>query len=122
MLHFYYDGFIWKVREKTTRQSLGLSGGKEVPPAVRLPGGLTHAFKWLLFLIPLAGLAVAQTRGLAPDLERSRSFAQGIGAAIDYDQLGQSLLAAGDWPAAAVSFRAALERDPTLAHGARGTG
>src|SRR5213596_3313955 len=27
LLHFYYDGFIWKVREKSTRQSLGISGG-----------------------------------------------------------------------------------------------
>src|SRR6266436_5837101 len=26
LLHFYYDGFIWKVREKSTRQSLGLAG------------------------------------------------------------------------------------------------
>ena len=75
---------------------------------MRVPGELTHAFKWLLFLIPLGGLAIAQTRGLAPDLERSRSFAQGIGGAIDYDQLGQSLLATGDRPAAAESFRAAL--------------
>ena len=116
LLHFYYDGFIWKVREKATRQSLGLPEGKEASAAVRLPRGLTHAFTWVFFfLIPLAGLAVAQTRGLAPDLERSRSFAQGIGTANDYDQLGQALLAAGDWPAAVESFRAALERDPTLA-------
>src|SRR5216117_3864834 len=28
LLHFYYDGFIWKVREKSTRQSLGISGGR----------------------------------------------------------------------------------------------
>src|SRR5260370_2257108 len=27
LLHFYYDGFIWKVREKSTRQSLGITGG-----------------------------------------------------------------------------------------------
>src|ERR1051325_8640249 len=27
LLHFYYDGFIWKVREKSTRESLGLTGG-----------------------------------------------------------------------------------------------
>src|SRR6059058_1549111 len=27
LLHFYYDGFIWKVREKSTRQSLGIGGG-----------------------------------------------------------------------------------------------
>src|SRR6184192_4602064 len=26
LLHFYYDGFIWKVRERSTRQSLGLAG------------------------------------------------------------------------------------------------
>ena len=27
LLHFYYDGFIWKVREKSTRHSLGIGGG-----------------------------------------------------------------------------------------------
>src|SRR6266403_1745599 len=27
LLHFYYDGFIWKVRERSTRQSIGLAGG-----------------------------------------------------------------------------------------------
>jgi tetratricopeptide (TPR) repeat protein len=122
LLHFYYDGFIWKVSDKATGQSLGLSGGKEASRAVRLPGGLTHPLKWLLFLVPLAGLAVAQTRGLAPDLERSRSFAQGIGAANDHSLLGQSLLAAGDWPGAALSFRAALERDPALATARAGLG
>jgi tetratricopeptide (TPR) repeat protein len=122
LLHFYYDGFIWKVSDKVTGQSLGLPGGKEGAPAVRLPGGLTHAFKWLLFLGPLSGLAVAQTRGLAPDLERSRSFAQGIGAANDYHLLGQSQLTAGDWKGAVESFRAALERDPTLAPARAGLG
>jgi tetratricopeptide (TPR) repeat protein len=120
LLHFYYDGFIWKVRDKATRQSLGLAGGQE--EEARLPGWLTHAFPWLLFLIPLAGLAVAQTRGLAPDLERSRSLAQVLGTASDYHQLGQSLLAVGDGAAAAESFRAALERDPTLAPARAGLG
>jgi tetratricopeptide (TPR) repeat protein len=122
LLHFYYDGFIWKVRDKTTRQSLGLAGGQEASAAARLPGWLTHAFQWLFFLIPLAGLGVAQTRGLAPDLERSRSLAQGLGTANDYHQLGQSLLAVGDGAAAAESFRAALERDPTLAPARAGLG
>src|SRR5206468_130831 len=27
LLHFYYDGFIWKVREKSTAESLGITVG-----------------------------------------------------------------------------------------------
>jgi tetratricopeptide (TPR) repeat protein len=30
LLHFYYDSFIWKVKEKSTRQALGLEGGADV--------------------------------------------------------------------------------------------
>jgi hypothetical protein len=68
-----------------------------------------------------------RTRGranpwLAPDLERSPSFAQGIGTVNDHHQLGQSLPAVGDGPAAVESFRAALERDPTLAPARAGLG
>jgi tetratricopeptide (TPR) repeat protein len=122
LLHFYYDGFIWKVRDKGTRQSLGLAGGTVAKAAGRLPGPLTHAFKWLLLLAPLAGLGFAQTRGLAPDLARSRSLALGLGTAAGYHQLGQSQLAVGDGRAAVESFRAALERDPTLAPARAGLG
>jgi tetratricopeptide (TPR) repeat protein len=122
LLHFYYDGFIWKVSDRSTGQSLGLTGGKEVSPALRLSDGLTHPLKWLLFLVPLATLAVAQSRGLAPDLERSRSFAEGIGGANDHALLGRSLLAARDWQGALASFRAALERDPDLPYARAGLG
>jgi len=122
LLHFYYDGFIWKVSDKATGQSLGLPGSKEASQAVGLPFGFAHPLKWLLFLVPLAGLAVAQSRGMAPELERSRSFAQGIGAANDHSLLGQSLLAAGDWQGAVASFRTALERDPALATARAGLG
>ena len=36
LLHFYYDGFIWKVRERSTRESLGLSGGTSAADGERL--------------------------------------------------------------------------------------
>ena len=38
-LHFYYDGFIWKVREKSTREGLGMRGGlsEQAAPAL-IPG------------------------------------------------------------------------------------
>ena len=46
MLHFYFDGFIWKMREKATSDALGVGGGAA---NVAVNG---HAFKWLLLLIP----------------------------------------------------------------------
>jgi hypothetical protein len=33
LLHFYFDGFIWKVKEKPTRKLLGLDGGREISQA-----------------------------------------------------------------------------------------
>src|SRR5881396_1402957 len=58
LLHFYYDGFIWKVREKSTRQSLGLGGGTTDPAPAGLGGILPswawHGFKWVaVFVVPL---------------------------------------------------------------------
>src|SRR5437764_5509485 len=48
LLHFYYDGFIWKVRERSTRQSLGLAGGTSaVSLGALLPGWASHGLKWL---------------------------------------------------------------------------
>jgi len=121
VLHFYYDGFIWKVRDRSTRQSLGLAGGQELRSASARTA-LAHGAKWLLFLVPLLGLGVAQARGLAPELERSRSLAQALDLAEDHDVLGWELLAAGDGAAAVESFRAALERDPSHASARVGLG
>lgn len=33
ILHFYYDGFIWKVRDPATRKSLGVGGRETVDPS-----------------------------------------------------------------------------------------
>ncbi len=58
LLHFYYDGFIWKVREKSTRQSLGIGGGTaDVSTKGFLPSWALHAAKWAaVFVIPLGVL------------------------------------------------------------------
>jgi tetratricopeptide (TPR) repeat protein len=112
LLHFYFDGFIWKVRDRSTRQSLGLAGGQEGLAAVGIPGWLTHSSKWLLFLAPLAVLGVAQARGVAPEIERTRSLAQVSGRSEDQLALGLAQLAAGEGAAAAESFRAVLAEEP----------
>ncbi len=67
-LHYYYDGFIWRVREKSTRDSLGVApkqanGAARQPNAPRLAGGsslLKHGAYWCVFVGPLLGLTVAQ--------------------------------------------------------------
>src|SRR5436853_1194480 len=72
LLHFYYDGFIWKVRERSTREHLGLAAGN-VSAASRefLPSWLLHGLKWVaVFVIPLGALWIGQTRSKMPETER----------------------------------------------------
>src|SRR6478609_4539247 len=72
LLHFYYDGFIWKVREKSTRQSLGISGGTaDVLRNAFLPGWALHGAKWVgVFVIPLGALWLGQTHTARSELDR----------------------------------------------------
>src|SRR3954470_4502528 len=72
LLHFYYDGFIWKVREKSTRQSLGITGGTaDISLGGLLPGWALHGIKWIaIFVIPLAILWYAEIQGGRGKLER----------------------------------------------------
>src|SRR5436309_3622680 len=76
LLHFYYDGFIWKVREKSTRQSLGIAGGTtDVSLGGFLPGWALHGIKWIaIFVIPLAILWYAEIQGGRGKLERLRAI------------------------------------------------
>jgi tetratricopeptide (TPR) repeat protein len=76
LLHFYYDGFIWKVREKSTRQSLGISGGTvDVSLGGFLPGWALHGAKWAaIFVIPLGMLWFAEVHSAEGKLERLSSI------------------------------------------------
>src|SRR6201982_319119 len=73
LLHFYYDGFIWKVREKSTRQSLGLAGGTaDVTLGGFLPGWALHASKWAVaFVIPLGAMWFGKIYRAGPAVDRS---------------------------------------------------
>src|SRR5213592_634695 len=76
LLHFYYDGFIWKVRERSTRQSLGLTGGTaDVSLGGFLPSWALHGAKWVaIFVIPLAALWFGQVRLPQNELEHLGSI------------------------------------------------
>lgn len=71
LLHYYYDGFIWKVREKSTQSSLGLDqGAAEAEGRVHYPWDVAHLLKWSplilfvgwLFLSDFTGPTLAQHR------------------------------------------------------------
>lgn len=61
LLHFYYDGFIWRIREKSTGDTLGVQTAQSLPQRVKnlVPGWAMHAAMWGLFVAPLAVLAMA---------------------------------------------------------------
>jgi len=65
-LHFYLDGFIWKVSEETIRQPLASSPVGGLLPR-RLVPPLAHAAKWSVLLGLSAALLAAEKAQLAED-------------------------------------------------------
>src|SRR5437762_1941161 len=115
LLHFYYDGFIWKVRESSTRQALGLSGGTaEVSPQGIFHGWVLHGAKWVAaFVVPLGALWIWQVHSSVPALRRTAWIVQDlpVGARQHYEY-AKSLYQDGQLDAAARELDATLKFDP----------
>lgn len=60
LLHYYFDGFIWKLRESPTQQSLGIEGQAGQRRSLSIPMWLRHGVLWLLFIVPFGVLSVSQ--------------------------------------------------------------
>jgi tetratricopeptide (TPR) repeat protein len=118
LLHFYYDGFIWKVREKSTRQSLGIAGGTaDVSLGGFLPGWAWHGAKWVaIFVIPLGLLWFAELRSDRGKLERLASIAADLPtSARAHVNYGTELQEAGRSDEAAKEFSEAIRLNPDSA-------
>jgi tetratricopeptide (TPR) repeat protein len=109
LLHFYFDGFIWKVRERSTRQGLGLKGGQaDEKSSGRLPG-LAHGLMWSLFVIPVCLLGLAEWQNSGSRLEHYRSLAAAVPDSwYAHNKLGLELKTEGQLGGAVQSFRQAL--------------
>jgi tetratricopeptide (TPR) repeat protein len=115
LLHFYYDGFIWKVREKSTRQSLGIVGGTaDVSLGGFLPGWALHGAKWVaIFVIPLGLLWFAEVQSSKGKLERLASIAADLPtSARAHVNYGTELQEAGRADEAAKEFADAIRLNP----------
>jgi len=119
LLHFYYDGFIWKVRETQTRAMLGIDGtGVSTLPAPRAwPAWVRHGLRWAVLIVPVAALCAAQLGGrVVPALERTSKVAEILPANAQAQlNYGKALHEAGQVQSAIERYQAALARDPSLA-------
>ncbi|MCB9882598.1 MAG: hypothetical protein H6834_12480 [Planctomycetes bacterium] len=110
LLHFYYDGFIWKMREGTTRQALGIAGHDEGTPGVRswTAGLTTHGAKWAVGFIPVLWILSVEDREGSANVPALRSALEL--AVDDPDALrkfGLELRDRGDHPSALNALRRA---------------
>src|SRR5205823_4069957 len=115
LLHFYYDGFIWKVRDRSTRENLGLAAGKAAAARREiLPIGLLHGLKWVgVFVIPLGALWIGQTHSKTPEVEQTARIASDLpDSARAHWKYGYSLHKADRLDEAAEQYRIALRLNP----------
>ena len=116
-LHFYYDGFIWKVREKSTREGLGLSGGQsEQGDLPMVPTWLRHGLYWSLFVVPLALLGSAELRGVRSEIERGLAIVEAVPhSANAHNNLAKSLQGGGRTEEAVTHYQQTLRIKPDFA-------
>jgi tetratricopeptide (TPR) repeat protein len=115
LLHFYYDGFIWKVREKSTRQSLGLAGGTaDMKLGGFLPSWALHGAKWTVaFVIPLGAMWFGKVYRAAPAVDRNGYVAADLPAsARAHYNYGAALQQFGQLDEAEKEYHTALQLDP----------
>ena len=119
LLHFYYDGFIWKVREPQTGTMLGIQG--TAPTSLtsprRWPAWARHSVRWAALVIPFGALCTAQLVGrVVPPIERTAKVAEVLPhdpkAQLNY---GKALHEQGRVEEAIRKYEFAISRDPSLA-------
>lgn len=71
ILHYYYDGFIWKVREKSMQTGLGINpGAANVRSRPFVVGGGSHLLKWSPLLLGVGWIFATDV--LEPSLTQTR--------------------------------------------------
>ena len=115
LLHFYYDGFIWKVRDRSTREHLGLAGGTvSATSRELLPSWALHGLKWVgVFVIPLGALWIGQTRSKPPEVEQKARMVSDLpNSARAHWMYGLALDKADRLDESAEQYRLALRLNP----------
>ena len=117
LLHFYYDGFIWKVREPQTRTMLGMEGTGAALLSSQRTRWVRHSLRWAALVVPFGALCAAQLAGrVVPAIERTTKVAEVLPedaqAQLNY---GKALHESGRVEEAIERYEFAIARNPTLA-------
>lgn len=121
LLHFYYDGFIWKVREPSIRESLGVGAAGGAASKTRSPASTprmrplpwVHSVKWAAFIVPVFWLGMSQSQGGMQRIQRDRLVVDAVPrSAQARNNLGGALLVQGQIDEAIEHLQEALRLDP----------
>lgn len=114
VLHYYYDGFIWKLRESATRQTLGLTDSSTSRAVA-----WSHWFSWALGAVPLCGLvwlAVREARHPEFGLDKHAALVAALpNSVFAHHNRGLALASAGQLDSAEAAYKRALELNPHYA-------
>jgi Tfp pilus assembly protein PilF len=124
MLHYYMDSFIWKIREKETREALGVEAATDPLPRgesaakrrVRVPGWAWHAAMWLLFAVPAAWFFSIESKGSGrPSLDIYESVVDAFpDSEMAHYQIARELQDMGRFREARAHYEEALSRAPNM--------
>lgn len=116
LLHYYFDGFIWKIREPATSAALGMAGGGTKPTVVAHDPWFRHGLRWCGFVVPALVLFAAQACSRVPALAQKQAVAAAVPDSANARQnLGVEFHRLGRHEEAVAEFAAAVRLDPEFA-------
>jgi tetratricopeptide (TPR) repeat protein len=115
LLHYYLDGFIWKIRESDTREALGVEAVPDVKMVTRrviaFPAWARHSAIWLLFVVPVLFFPTLESRPLSR-LQRVENMVDSFpNSPVSHYELGKLLQDMGRRREAKTHFDKALALD-----------
>jgi tetratricopeptide (TPR) repeat protein len=116
LLHYYLDGFIWKIRDEQTRQALGVASapGFRAPLAL-VPGWTKQALLWSLFVVPAGLLFAMEASSSSTPLRIFENLVQTFpSSAQAHFELGRTLQQAGRLEDAIRHLARAVSLDPAM--------
>ena len=123
LLHYYFDGFIWKMRDRKNQANLGISadeGTERIGNRV-LQGGIAERFggyfretsrQLAYFAVPVVGLSLFQFYWTADEADAREKMVELFpDLAGAHNNLGVFYARLGDWEQATGAYRRALALD-----------